>query len=79
MLSQTPPPTIVDVIDVYGVQRRINQLDYDSGRVQLRLYTKRGTAYQFLSGLRESTTIHRDNIAVIDGQTIRPFAPSARS
>ena len=74
MLDQKSIPCVVDIIDVYRIARRVNQDDYDRGRIQLRLYTKRGTPYQFVRGLRESITIHRENIAVIGGTTVRPFA-----
>ena len=70
-MSNTLP--IVTIRDVYGRQARINRADYDSGRIQLRLYTKKNTPYEFVRGLRESISIHRDNIAVLDGQSIRPF------
>ena len=74
MLDQHKTPRLVDVVDVYRRKHRINRDDYDRPRIQLRLYTKGGTPYQFVRGFRESTTIHRDNIAVIDGQSLRPFA-----
>ena len=73
MLNPTPPPNLVNVTDVYGFPGRINRDDYERGRIQLRLYTKTGKPYEFIHGIRESTTIHRDNIAVLDGQTVRPF------
>lgn len=70
---------IVTIIDVYGRPARINRDDYDAGRrIQLRLYTKHDKPYEFIRGIRESITIHRENIAVLDGQTVRPFAPSGR-
>lgn len=75
-MNQTPTPRVVEAMDVYGKPRRVNRNDYDNGRIQLRLYTKRGTAYEFVPGIRESITIHRDNIAVIDGRTVRGFAPT---
>ena len=65
--------TIVNVIDVYQRAARVNRADYDRGRVQLRLYTKRHTPYEYSRGIRESISIHRDNIAVLDGQILRPF------
>jgi hypothetical protein len=73
MLLQPPVPNVVSVTDVYGRRARINLDDYDSGRIQLRLYTRAGKRYEFVPGIRESTTIHRDNIAVLNGKTIRPF------
>jgi hypothetical protein len=77
-MNQASPPNLVTVVDVYGKSSRINRDDYDNGRIQLRLYTKRNTPYQYVRGLRECVTIHRDNIAIIDGRTVRPFASDVR-
>jgi hypothetical protein len=73
-MEKNTTPRVVEIVDVYRRKCRMNRDDYEGSRTQLRLYTKRGTPYQYVSGFRESTTIHRDNIAVIDGETVRPFA-----
>jgi hypothetical protein len=66
-------------LTVYGKRARINRDDYDNGRIQLRLYTKRNKPYEYLHGLRECISIHRDNITVLDGVTVKPFIPESVS
>jgi len=73
MLKTTPAPKVVGVVDVYSRSYRINRNDYDQGRIQLRLYSKRNRPFEFVPGIRESVTIHRDNIATIEGLTVRSF------
>lgn len=66
---------IVTVTDIYGRTSRINREDFDGPRTQLRLYSKKGKRYEYHSGIRECISIHRENIAIIDGQQIKPLLP----
>jgi len=66
---------IVTITDIYGRHHRIKRADFDGPRTQLRLYTKKGKAYEYRSGIRESISIHRENIAIVDGQQVKPLLP----
>jgi hypothetical protein len=72
MMKQASPPNLVNVVDVCGKPARINRDDYDNGCTQLRLYTKRNKPSEYLNGLPEWVSIHRDNVAVIGSVTVKP-------